>query len=138
VQQRSTVTTELGPTGLLLSPSAFISPRVATMSEPPLLIYPARGTAALLGHEPDRQGPALARLIGSTRAEILTTLSEPSSTTSLAHRLRRTPGNVADHLSVLLQAGLVSRRRAGRAVLYSRTSLGHAVLGRPRTRAPRD
>jgi DNA-binding transcriptional ArsR family regulator len=130
VQQRSTATVELGATGLLLCPSAFISPRVATMAEPPLLIYPARGTTALLGRKPPEQGPALSRLIGSTRAEILASLAEPSTTTSLAHALRRSPGNVADHLAVLLEAGLVTRRRAGRTVLYSRTPLGQAILGR--------
>jgi DNA-binding transcriptional ArsR family regulator len=128
VQQRSTGTVELGPTGLLLCPSAFISPRVATMAEPPVLVYPARGTAALLGETPDEHGPALARLVGSARADILWMLSEPSSTTNLAHRLRRSPGNVADHLAVLLRAGLVTRRRASRSVLYARTPLGDALL----------
>jgi DNA-binding transcriptional ArsR family regulator len=127
VQQWTTATIELGPTGLLLSPSAFISPQVATMVEPPLLIYPARGTSALLGHRP-QHGPGLSRLIGSTRAEILTTLREPASTTNLAHRLRKSPGNIADHLAVLLRAGLVTRRRAGGSVLYSRTPLGQAIL----------
>lgn len=128
VQQRTTGTVELGPTGLLLCPSAFISPQVATMADPAVLLYPARGTAALLGQTPDGRGPALAQLVGSTRADILATLTEPASTTNLAHRLRRSPGNVADHLAVLLQAGLVSRRRAGRSVLYARTPLGEALL----------
>jgi DNA-binding transcriptional ArsR family regulator len=128
VQQHSSATAELGPTGLLLCPSAFISPRVATMLDPPLVIYPARGTAALLGHRSQVDGPRLSRLIGSTRAEILSTLQEPASTTALAQRLRRSPGNVADHLAVLRQAGLVTSRRSGRSVLYSRTPLGQAIL----------
>ncbi len=133
VQQRTTATIELGPTGLLLSPSAFISPQVATMIEPPLLIYAARGASALLGHKPQQDGPGLSRLIGSTRAEILSTLREPASTTNLAHRLRKSPGNIADHLAVLLQAGLVTRRRAGGSVLYSRTPLGQAILDQRQT-----
>src|SRR5512145_2960536 len=128
VRQRSTATVELGPTGLLLSPSAFIAPRVATMLEPPVLIYPARGTAALLGHEPHEHGAALSRLLGTARADILATLAEPTTTTSLANRLHRSPGNVADHLVVLRHAGLVSRRRAGRTVVYSLTPLGEAML----------
>jgi DNA-binding transcriptional ArsR family regulator len=130
VRQRTTATTELGTNGLLLTPSAFIAPRVETMSEPPVLVYPARGAAALVGTAPAETGPALSRLIGATRAEILGLLDEPSTTTTLAHRLHRSPGNVADHLAVLRRAGLVSRRRAGRRVLYWRTPLGQATIGR--------
>jgi DNA-binding transcriptional ArsR family regulator len=132
VRERRTATVELDGQGLLLSPSAFVAPRVATMLEPPVLVYPARGTAALLGPRPSgsRSGPALSRLIGPTRAEILALLEEPSTTTTLAHRLRRSPGNVADHLTVLRKAGLIARHRVGRSVLYRRTPLGQATLGR--------
>jgi DNA-binding transcriptional ArsR family regulator len=135
VRQRTTATTELGTNGLLLTPSAFIAPRVETMIEPPVLVYPARGTAALVGSPPAETGPALSRLIGATRAEILGLLDEPSTTTTLAHRLHRSPGNIADHLAVLRRAGLVARRRAGRRVLYWRTPLGQATLGREASRA---
>jgi DNA-binding transcriptional ArsR family regulator len=130
VRQRTNATIDLGATGLLLTPSAFVAPRVATMLEPPVLVYPARGTAALLGRERADIGPGLSRLIGPTRAEILGLLDEPATTTTLAHRLRRSPGNVADHLAVLRTAGLVMRRRTGRQVLYWRTPLGQATLGR--------
>jgi DNA-binding transcriptional ArsR family regulator len=128
VRQRTTATVELDAGGLLLSPSAFIAPYVATMLEPPILIYPARGTAALLDPEQASIESGVSRLIGPTRAEILGLLDEPSTTTVLAHRLRRSPGNIADHLAVLLMAGLVMRRRAGRQVLYWRTPLGQATL----------
>jgi Helix-turn-helix domain len=121
---------ELDEKGLLLSPSAFIAPNVLTRIEPPVVVYPARGTAALLEHGAAENGPALSRLIGPTRAEILALLEEPSTTTTLAHRLRRSPGNVADHLAVLRKAGLIARRRVGRRVLYWRTPLGQATLGR--------
>jgi DNA-binding transcriptional ArsR family regulator len=131
VQQRTVATVELGAVGLRLVPSAFFAPQVATMLQPPVLIYPARGSAALLGHEA-HDDAALGRLLGPTRAQILTALSEPTSTTSLARRLERSPGNIADHLSVLLQSGLVSRRRAGRRVLYARTPLGSAMAGERR------
>jgi DNA-binding transcriptional ArsR family regulator len=130
VRQRSGATVALDERGLLLCPSAFVAPRVAVMLEPPALVYPARGTAALLGQQPGERWPAVSRLLGATRAEILALLEEPSTTTLLAHRLRRSPGNIADHLAVLRDAGLVARRRTGRRVLYSLTPLGHATLGR--------
>jgi DNA-binding transcriptional ArsR family regulator len=129
-RQRTSAAIELDERGLLLSPSAFIAPHVATTFEPPALIYPARCSAALLGRRPAYSGPAVSRLIGATRAEILTLLEEPTTTTSLASRLCRSPGNVADHLAVLRKAGLVARQRAGRRVLYSRTALGQATLAR--------
>jgi DNA-binding transcriptional ArsR family regulator len=130
VRQRASATIALDERGLLLCPSAFVAPRVATTLEPPALVYPARGMAALLGRGRVESGLAVSQLLGATRAEILALLDEPSTTTMLAHRLRRSPGNIADHLAVLRNAGLVTRRRSGRRVLYSRTPLGHATLGR--------
>lgn len=125
-------TVDLGGRGLLLVPSVFIWPKVAVYTDPPwphALIYPARGTAALL--EPEHATPpgALADLVGRSRARLLTSLAEPASTTQLATTLSLAPGAVGDHLAVLLRAGLVSRARAGRSVLYRRTPLGDALTG---------
>lgn len=116
--------------GLLLVPSVFIWPRIAVYTDPPwphALIYPARGTAALL--EPDRGTPpeALAALLGRSRARVLTALTEPASTTQLATTLHLAPGAVGDHLAVLHNAGLITRARSGRSVLYRRTPLGDAL-----------
>ena len=130
IRQHIPANVELDARGLLLSPSAFVAPRVAVTLEPPAVVYPARGTAALVGPGPVACGNAVSRLLGPTRAEILALLGEPSTTTTLAHVLHRSPGNIADHLAVLREAGLVARRRAGRRVLYWRTPLGHATLGR--------
>jgi DNA-binding transcriptional ArsR family regulator len=70
---------------------------------------------------------ALARLIGPVRANVLTQLSEPRSTSQLVALTGYTLGSVGGHLKVLLDAGLVHRRRAGRSVLYYRTRLGNRL-----------
>jgi DNA-binding transcriptional ArsR family regulator len=38
------------------------------------------------------------------------------------------PSTVSHHLGVLLSAGLVSRQRSGRVVLYRRTDAGQRLL----------
>jgi DNA-binding transcriptional ArsR family regulator len=134
VTHRADADIDLGGRGLLLVPSVLVFPKVAVYTDPPwphALIYPARGTAALL--EPDRATPpgALADLLGRSRARLLATLAEPASTTQLATSLRLAPGAVGDHLAVLRRAGLVSRARAGRSVLYRRTPLGDALTNTP-------
>jgi DNA-binding transcriptional ArsR family regulator len=118
-----------GGAGLRLIPSAFVWPFAAAMAEevPPALIYPSRGVATLF-METGSPEAAVAKLIGPTRAEILELVGEPAHTAGLARRLARSPGNVADHLKVLRECGLVTRARAGRNVLYSRTPLADALL----------
>ena len=120
--------------GLLLVPSVMAWPGVRKMIEPyqPQLAYPARGIGTLweTGAPPPRH--ALAALIGQTRAAMLTTLAEPCSTTALARRLQITPGAVSQHLSVLLDAGMVTRSRVGRSVLYRRTRSGDMLAAASR------
>jgi DNA-binding transcriptional ArsR family regulator len=118
--------------GILLVPSIFIWPRAAAIDSSPgtplTLRYPARGSAALWVPVAHDRHAGLARLIGQTRAEILEALDEPMHTTALAHDLGRSPGNIADHLAVLRTGGLVAKARVGVHVIYSRTSLGEAML----------
>ncbi|SEQ67785.1 ArsR/SmtB family transcription factor [Microlunatus flavus] len=128
---------DLAGRGLMLMPSVFVWPNVAygvDLPWPPTLIYPARGVAALWS--PQRAGSAdgLARLVGPTRAAVLAALDEPASTTQLVAALRLSVGGVGDHLAALLAAGVVTRARAGRSVLYRRTPVGDALVaaGDPR------
>jgi DNA-binding transcriptional ArsR family regulator len=122
---------ELGGRGLLFIPSVFIWPGVALTLDapwPPALIYPARGVAALWEKPPRAgSGAGLDALIGSSRAAILLALEEPASTTHLAATLGRSLGGIGDHLAVLRAAGLVTRARSGRSVLYRRTPVGDAL-----------
>jgi DNA-binding transcriptional ArsR family regulator len=90
------------------------------------LVYPVSGALADTGST--RVGPdGLARLIGPNRARVLWLLEEPRSTSQLAALTGLPLGAVGNHLRVLLEAGAVLRRRAGREVLYWRTSLGDAL-----------
>ncbi|TQS30821.1 DUF5937 family protein [Microbispora sp. KK1-11] len=120
---------DLGGDGLVLVPSAFSWPDVWVMYEPylPMLCYPARGVGTLWSDGTPCTPEALAALIGRTRAQVLTALAEPGSTTGLARRLGLTPGAVSQHLAVLSDAGLVARRRLGREVLYRRTPVGESL-----------
>lgn len=95
------------------------------------LVYPVSGALADIGSA-RASVDGLARLIGPNRARVLRLLGEPRSTTQLAALTGLPPGAVSNHLRVLLEAGAVLRRRAGREVLYWRTSLGHALAGTSR------
>ncbi|MGH3398924.1 MAG: ArsR/SmtB family transcription factor, partial [Streptosporangiaceae bacterium] len=68
-------------------------------------------------------------LLGPPRARLLALLDQPASTTELACRLGVTPSAVSQHLRVLAAAGLVSRARAGRVVLYRQTETGARLAG---------
>ncbi|MET7426203.1 transcriptional regulator [Dactylosporangium sp. NPDC005555] len=100
--------------------------------EPPTsyaVIYPCTGWLAEPG---PAQSDALARLLGPLRATVLTLLATPLSTTQLVALTGTGLGSVGGHLRVLLDAGLVTRRRSGRSVLYYRTPTGDTLLAAQR------
>jgi DNA-binding transcriptional ArsR family regulator len=124
-------TVELDERGLLLMPSAFAWPKVTMITRAPwqtTLIYPARGVGMLW--DPERPAPpeALSKLLGTNRAAILAALDCPRSTTELARVVDISSGGVSQHLSVLHDAGLVSRRRERKVVLYLRSDHGEALV----------
>jgi DNA-binding transcriptional ArsR family regulator len=124
-------TVPLGGQGLLLVPSVFLWPQVAAHIDQPwpaTLIYPARGIAALWDTPATAVRSALGALLGRTRAGLLNTLDQPASTTQLARSLGLPPGAVGDHLAILHGAGLLTKARSGRSVLYRRTPLGDALV----------
>ena len=111
-------------------PSAYLWPHVAaTVEEPwlPTIIYPATGIAGLW-QAPAEPPSALGRLLGRTRARILTALDQPISTTALAAATELSPAGVSRHLLALRDAGLVCAARHGHEVRYRRTELGSALL----------
>jgi DNA-binding transcriptional ArsR family regulator len=89
------------------------------------VIYPCAGT---LTDSRPRSPEALARLLGAARAIVLTELDTPRSTSQLVALTGYGLGSVGGHLAVLRDAGLVTRRRAGRSVLYVRTQLGNQLV----------
>jgi DNA-binding transcriptional ArsR family regulator len=59
---------------------------------------------------------------------VLLALDCPRSTTELASLLGVTDSAVSQHLAILTAAGLVSRRRTRRYVLYLRSSDGDSLV----------
>ncbi|MDG4823294.1 DUF5937 family protein [Asanoa sp. WMMD1127] len=122
---------DLAGAGLVLMPSAFKWDQVVVvLDEPwqPTVIYPARGTGGLWQPAPGPADAALGRLIGRTRAALLIGLTEPATTTTLAHRHALAPATVSEHLTVLRDAGFVVGERHRHEIRYRRTDLGAAVV----------
>lgn len=133
---RSTVTLALDAApGLVLTPSVFLHRPALWVgaSGRPMVGYPARGRGQVWA-EPDTmsrhdtRGARPADLLGMRRAALLADLSTPRSTAELAERHQLSAATVSYHLGRLHKAGLVSRRQAGHAVLYTRTTQGATVL----------
>jgi DNA-binding transcriptional ArsR family regulator len=121
-------TVELAGRGLLLVPVAFAWPQLWAMIDPPwqpAVVYAPRGVATLW--EPAEQAPgALADLLGRRRAAILSAL--PATTQELGRAHAASAAGVSEHLGVLRRAGLVTAHRDGRAVRYTRTAAGDALV----------
>lgn len=99
------------------------------------LSYQAKGAAVLVGDAPpDRRADAPARgdrleiLLGRSRAGVVRGLVVPTTTSALAATLGLAPSTVSEHLTSLVAAGLVQRRRAGLRVLYELDGPGAALV----------
>ncbi|GAA3803378.1 winged helix-turn-helix domain-containing protein [Streptomyces coacervatus] len=93
------------------------------------IVYGCTGALADPG---SRNVPAsLGALLGPARAGVLVLLASPMSTSQLVAVTGQGLGSVGRHLRVLLDAGLVERRRAGRSVLYERTAAGDVLVEAP-------
>jgi DNA-binding transcriptional ArsR family regulator len=119
--------------GLCLIPAIFVNTPCPPINAegPPMVVYPARGSATVWESTPPPPPQALQALLGRPKATILTLLEHPTSTTGLSRRMGVTPGAVSQHLAILRATGLVSRAPAGRTTLYTRTALAAALLSRP-------
>ncbi|MFE5844228.1 ArsR/SmtB family transcription factor [Streptomyces niveus] len=94
------------------------------------VVYPCAGALADEGARPPVPGP-LRTLLGPGRARVIALLGSPKSTTQLVALTDQGLGSVGRHLRVLLDAGLIARRRSGRSVLYFRTEAGEVLVRAP-------
>jgi hypothetical protein len=114
-------TFDLTDAGLVLVPSMFGTDEPLTGfddEQAPMLVYSVRPD-----HEPHDTKAARARLLGRTRAEVLDALDDPRTTSELSRRLGLPLSTVSTHLGILHRAGMVTRRRQGRSVVYHRVGL---------------
>jgi DNA-binding transcriptional ArsR family regulator len=122
---------DCGGRGLLLMPCAFAWPDVLVRTaqpETPTVSYSPRGLGRLWEKHSEPTGSALAGVLGQTRAALLAQLDLPMSTSQAATQMALSAPTLSVHLKALYAAGLLTSRRAGRQVLYSRTELGDRLL----------
>ncbi|WP_406404554.1 winged helix-turn-helix domain-containing protein [Streptomyces sp. NBC_00879] len=127
----------LGGRGIILAPSLFCG-TAPQLFEPDtdaeaLLIYPApRDAATVRGiwspPQYARSHKALAALLGTTRAAILSTLVDGCTTIELARRLSISPASASEHTGILRQAGLASSTRYRNTVHHTLTQQGLSLL----------
>ncbi|MFB9660389.1 DUF5937 family protein [Glycomyces mayteni] len=134
------VSESLDGRGLLLVPTVFGGDRIFSLTAAPwqpTVRYPPRGLGLLWQAGAPQAAGALAGVVGPTRAGLLAALGEPASTTDLADRCGLSMGGVSQQLGLLHAAGLVTRHRVGRRVLYARTVAAEALLHAGGERLPR-
>jgi DNA-binding transcriptional ArsR family regulator len=128
---------ELAGRGLRLVPSLFVGnvPSLHTDlnddKAAPWLIFPARYDLAIGSRLWDTSRPAgtaLAALVGRTRAAVLGSIADGCTTTELAGRVGISLAAASQHTAVLRDAGLITTRRQGSAVLHAVTPLGADLL----------
>ncbi|MEW9529503.1 ArsR/SmtB family transcription factor [Microbispora sp. NPDC049125] len=130
-QRPEEMSRELAGEGLLLAASVFVWPGVFYRTDSPgqpIITYPVRAIATLWERATTPTPDALAAVIGRSRALLLAELDTPASTTDLSRRTGLSAANVSEQLTLLLSAGLVTKHRVGRAVLYVRTPRAQALL----------
>jgi DNA-binding transcriptional ArsR family regulator len=128
----------LGGRGLVLVPALFVGefPKlyydIDENRGAPVLAFPAAGdlpdamSVWTGGTQPGHT--ALAALLGRTRAAALAAIGDGCTTTELSRQVHVSPAAASQHTAVLRDAGLISTRRQGSAVLHTLTPLGVELL----------
>ena len=101
---------------IIFAPSAFTPTAMARIDGDSTLTVcyplPRRPAVAHTG--------GMATVVGQTRAQILSALATSRTTQQLARDLHLTPSTISYHLQLLHRAGLITRTRLSRQVLYQR------------------
>ncbi|MDX2972719.1 ArsR/SmtB family transcription factor [Kribbella solani] len=123
--------------GLRLVPSFFCWKYPMMLLDPtlpPVLVYPVKhDPAPVVVRRPDRDR-AVAVLLGRTRAQVLTCISDGAcSTSELAARTGISPASASEHARVLHDTGLVTTHRVGSSVRHTLNRVGAEVLAGART-----
>ncbi|MCX3058267.1 ArsR/SmtB family transcription factor [Streptomyces beihaiensis] len=116
--------------GLVLVPSFFCWRRPTAPADPtlaPVLVYPV---AKESGEAARAWGAGAVRLLGRTRAAVLSAVARGDGRTSsdVAHAVGIAHSSTSYQIEVLRDGGLVSSRRSGKHVVHSVTPLGLRIL----------
>lgn len=115
--------------GLVLIPCYFCVHHPVTLADPelpPVLVFPIRPESRLLARA--RSGDQVTALLGGTRAMILRSVVNGSTTTRLARMINVAPATVSHHTTVLRDAGLITTHRHENYAVHTITTLGLQVL----------
>jgi DNA-binding transcriptional ArsR family regulator len=119
--------------GLRLVPSFFCHGAPTVLADPglpPVLVYPIAHDLIWLGDKAlHRAGStALATLLGSARARILTAAVAGCTTTELSRKAGVSVATASYHASILRGAGLIQTQRDGAGVRHTLTDVGVAIV----------
>lgn len=117
--------------GLLLVPSYFCWRRPTALADPgldPVLVYPVAKTPLAVA---DGTDGGVERLLGRTRAAVLTEVAGQSArtTSEVAEAVGIALPSASYQIGVLRDGGLVASHRDGKYVLHTATLLGVRLLG---------
>jgi DNA-binding transcriptional ArsR family regulator len=121
--------------GLVLVPSFFCRGLPVSYADPdltPTVIYPIATQHRWATIMSASGQNTLAKLLGTTRAAVLTAVTNGASTTGLARTLSTSPASISRHTTVLREAGLLTAHRDGPAILHTHTPLGRQLLDNTR------
>jgi DNA-binding transcriptional ArsR family regulator len=132
-----------GSTGLILAPTVFDNGLLVVVDatsvpahRQPQFTYPALPGRDAPPEDGAPEADGRNSILGATRAMLLADLQPGRTTSELGERHYLSAGTVSYHLRILHRAGLVTRTRSGKRVLYECTARGAGLLTIPAHAGP--